>query len=104
MPTIESIKETFIPPLVATVIAILLVTGLQPSSAVDATPTPDEAPVTVLRDRQTDDYLKKMCMPAREPAMPGLMLAVYRIPVNGKRFGDYVEAGMWRRESFSSNS
>lgn len=92
MATIESIRETLVPPLVATLIAIYLVTDRGPSTVVNTAAAQDDLPATVFRDRQADSHLKKMCLPDKESPESALALLVYRIPVFRERIGHYARA------------
>jgi len=94
MVNFESIRETLVPPIVATIIAIGLVSDWSSAETPDSAVAPD-APTTTAS--LSDSYIKKMSYPRAESGDAMLIKLVYRLPLLTGQYDQYAHASFWRQ-------
>lgn len=93
---IKSIRETFVPPIVALIIAIGLVSDWSSAETPDSAVAPDASTITV-RSMQTDSHIKTMSYSRAESGDARLIRLVYRLPLLTGQYDQYAQTSCRRQ-------
>jgi len=88
MTKIEAIRKTFVPPVVATIIAIGLVSDWTTAGTNDSTVAPENAPQSVT---QPGNYIRATNKPGSVTGNAALVRLVYRLPVSARSHDQYTQ-------------
>ena len=99
----EWIRKTFGPPIVATVIAISLVSSWGSQEIPADAGISDASTVTASQYQQVGLYINEMCHSTTEPADASIVLLVYRLPLLSEERGRYVSAMFHQQAGVAAN-